>query len=61
VPGVWLLLCTDGLTNEVGQDQIVSLMETSDEIGGAADALVELALANGGHENIGVAVAELCD
>jgi len=59
VPGVWLLLCTDGLTNEVGQDQIVSLMETSDEIGGAADALVELALANGGHENI--AVAELCD
>jgi serine/threonine protein phosphatase PrpC len=59
VPGVWLRLGTDGLTNEVGQDQIASLMETRDEIGGAADALVEVAFANGGHENI--AVAQICD
>jgi PPM family protein phosphatase len=58
-PGDRVLLCTDGLTNEVRQDQIVSVLETTDDLAGVADALVELALANGGNDNVAVVVADI--
>jgi protein phosphatase len=60
-PGDRVLLCTDGLTGEVGQEHIVSLMETTGDLAGVADALVELALANGGNDNVAVVVADVCD
>ena len=54
-PGSRLLLCTDGLTNMVDDEDIASLLG-----GGAAadacDALVEAALANGGIDNVTVIV-----
>jgi protein phosphatase len=60
-PGDRVLLCTDGLINEVRQEQIVSVMETADGLADVADALVDLALANGGHDNVAVVVADVCD
>jgi serine/threonine protein phosphatase PrpC len=53
-----LLVCTDGLFNEVPNDEIASLMATEDAQE-AADALVELALSRGGRDNISVVIAEI--
>ena len=58
-PGDWLLLCTDGLTRHVTDEQIAALL------GGAADAdsacrdLVAAALAGGGHDNVTVVAARV--
>jgi len=54
-----LLLCTDGLFNEVAEDDIPSLMGGAQEVRPVADALVEQALSNGGRDNIAVVVAEV--
>jgi serine/threonine protein phosphatase PrpC len=59
VPGDRLLLCTDGLINEVPDDEIGSLLATTEEIQAIADALVELALSRGGRDNVAVVVAEI--
>jgi protein phosphatase len=58
-PGDRLLLCTDGLFNEVVEDGITSLMGGAQQVGPVADALVEQALSNGGRDNIAVVVAEV--
>jgi serine/threonine protein phosphatase PrpC len=52
-----LLVCTDGLFNEVANDEIASLMATTDDLQATADALVELALSRGGRDNVSVVVA----
>lgn len=57
LPGDRLLLCTDGLVNEVPVEEVRSVMEAMDDPGAAAEALVEQALSNGGSDNIAVAVA----
>ncbi len=54
-----LLLCTDGLFNEVAENDIPSLMGGAQEVRPVADALVEQALSNGGRDNIAVVVAEV--
>lgn len=54
-----LLLCTDGLFNEVADNDIRALMGGAQKVGPAADALVERALSNGGRDNIAVVVAEV--
>ena len=48
-----LLICTDGLTNAVEDDEICRIALSSD-IGQAADSLVEKANENGGQDNITV-------
>jgi protein phosphatase len=58
-PGDRLLLCTDGLVNEVRPEDIASAMASDRELADIADALVELALANGGHDNVAVVVADV--
>jgi protein phosphatase len=60
VAGDRLLLCTDGLFNEVPEPDITSLMTTTDDVAGTADALVERAVSNGGRDNIAVVIAEFC-
>jgi protein phosphatase len=52
-----LLLCTDGLTNMVDDNGIGSLLAKGDPAE-ATDALVEVALANGGIDNITVIVVQ---
>jgi serine/threonine protein phosphatase PrpC len=54
-----LLLCTDGLFNEVLDDEIASLLAATEDVRATADALVELALSRGGRDNVAVVVAEI--
>lgn len=50
-----LLLCSDGLSSEVGDDVIGELLGAADPAA-AARALVDAALAAGGHDNVTVVV-----
>ncbi len=59
-PGDRVLLCSDGLINEVGQEQIAAVMVTAQDLADIPDTLVDLALANGGHDNVAVVVADVC-
>src|SRR5262249_57654892 len=52
-----LLLCSDGLSNKVGPDEMVSLLEAEDSITATCRKLVELANERGGEDNITVIVA----
>lgn len=55
-----LLVCSDGLFNEVEDDEIGSLLRTATDVDAVADALVERALSNGGRDNVSVVVADVC-
>jgi protein phosphatase len=68
-PGVWsmdvdpgdrLLVCSDGLSDLVGEPQIEGLLLTPDPDEAAA-SLVEAALAGGGRDNVTCLVADLVD
>lgn len=52
-----LLLCTDGLTDMVDEAEIENVLNNSDSAKLSCQALVDLALRNGGHDNITVIVA----
>jgi protein phosphatase len=54
-PADLFLLCSDGLSNEVGPDGMLAALASGD-CERAAEALVALALANGGRDNITVVV-----
>ena len=49
------LLCSDGLSNEVEDEEIATVLAAGD-CQHAAEELVRLALANGGHDNVTVVV-----
>jgi PPM family protein phosphatase len=53
----YLLLCTDGLTNMVTDDQIAAILTREQDPGTASAALVDEALANGGEDNVTAVVA----
>jgi protein phosphatase len=59
-PGDLLLLCSDGLFNLVPDDEIGSQLVSGSTPQETVDALVELALARGGDDNVSVVVAEVC-
>jgi PPM family protein phosphatase len=59
LPGDRLLLCTDGLFNEVSDEEILSLVDATDDLSAAVDALVDRAVSEGGHDNVTVVVAEV--
>ena len=61
VVGDRLLFCSDGLFNEVSDDDIASVMQGAADIQAAADELVELAVSRGGRDNVSVVVAEICN
>ena len=54
-----LLLCSDGLTEHVTDDEIAAVLIGEADQGSAADRLVALARAGGGSDNITVVVADL--
>lgn len=60
IVGDRLIMCSDGLSNEVPDDEIASLAAGTEDIGAAADRLVELAQDRGGHDNISVVIADIC-
>ena len=61
VAGDRVLLCSDGLFNEVGTDQISSVLRRLDDPTEAADELVRLANEGGGRDNITVVVVDVVD
>jgi serine/threonine protein phosphatase PrpC len=54
-----ILLCSDGLTNEVGTEQIAGTLASTAEPVAAARALVEAAVAHGGNDNVTVLVVDV--
>ena len=57
-PGDKFLLCSDGLTNMVEDQDILRLVKREASLEKAAHKLVELANQNGGRDNISVVLAE---
>lgn len=53
-----VLMCSDGLTNMLEDEDIRMIMSEHDNIAGKAEALVEAANENGGKDNIAVIVIE---
>lgn len=56
VPGDMIILCSDGLTNYVGEDTIFSLSRSVDQ---PADILAQAALSGGGGDNVTVVTLKL--
>lgn len=59
VPGDRLLLCSDGLFNELSSEEIAALMNGAADPQAAADALVERALSRGARDNVSAVIAEI--
>ena len=60
-PGEQLLLCSDGLTDMVTDEQIASELSKQRTPQAACDALVQCALDNGGKDNVTVLLASAQD
>lgn len=56
--GQTVLMCSDGLTNMVDDDEILTIIKGQRDIAGKAEALVNAANNNGGRDNIAVVVVE---
>ncbi len=54
-----LLLCSDGLTEELSDHLITSCLQSNPAIAQAVVALVEAAIAKGGHDNITVVIVAI--
>jgi len=54
VEGDVILLCSDGLSNMVGDDEILSIIKKNKNVVDMADELVKVANHNGGKDNIGI-------
>lgn len=57
-PGERLLLCSDGLCNEVSDQEIAGVLRSTDDPQLAATTLAELARGHGGRDNITVLVVD---
>ncbi len=58
-PGDVVLLCSDGLTDLVWEDEIYKTVRTRKDVKSAAEALVDLANQRGGHDNITVVLLSM--
>lgn len=59
VPGERFLLCSDGLTGEVPDSEIVGVLAAEGDPSTAAVRLVEKAVASGGHDNVTVVIVDV--
>lgn len=48
----WILLCSDGLSDEMSDSEIQEILRTSESPKSACQALLDRALGKGGHDNI---------
>lgn len=53
-----IILCSDGLTDELADPDIAKVLETATDADDAADKLISHALANGGRDNVSVVVVD---
>ena len=58
-PGDTILLCTDGLTDLVWDDEISKIIRSKKDLKHAAEELVSLANSRGGHDNITVVLMSM--
>ncbi len=58
-PGDTILLCTDGLTDLIWDDEILKVIRSKKDMKHAAEALVNLANERGGHDNITVVIMSM--
>lgn len=58
-PGERFIICSDGLTNEVGDADIERIVGHHDDPQQAAEELVRTAVENGGRDNVTVIVVAL--
>jgi len=58
-PGSRLLLCSDGLTNELDEQEIAQVLLDTPDVEAAASELVRSALQRGGTDNVTVVVIEV--
>ena len=56
--GDWLLLCSDGLNDELEDQEIATILRTHAQLEAAADELIAQALAKGGKDNVSVVLVE---
>jgi protein phosphatase len=56
--GDWLLLCSDGLNDELEDGEIAQILRANAAPDAAADALIAAALARGGRDNVSAVVVE---
>jgi protein phosphatase len=54
--GDWVLLCSDGLTDELNDPAIIEVMRQSSSPDAAADGLINGALDRGGRDNVSVII-----
>ena len=59
VAGDRVLVCSDGLFNELSSVDISSFMSSGQSVGEVADNLINQAIANGARDNVSVVVAEV--
>lgn len=57
-PGTTILMCSDGLSNMVTDEEIADLLERPGNVKEKGKALIRLANANGGKDNIAVVLIE---
>ncbi|WP_375503675.1 PP2C family protein-serine/threonine phosphatase [uncultured Jatrophihabitans sp.] len=58
-PGERFLICSDGLSSELDDESISSVLSVSGPAGDAAEGLVEAAILAGGRDNVTAVVVEL--
>jgi PPM family protein phosphatase len=54
----WLLLCSDGLNDELEDSEIAEVLRTHSQLEKATEALIEAALAKGGRDNVSAVVVQ---
>lgn len=60
-PGDRILLCSDGLSNELSESELAEIAGADADLASIVDALVAAANAHGGRDNITVALVEFDD
>ena len=55
-----LLLCSDGLSNKVTQEELASILSDASALSEKAEALIELANTYGGEDNISLSIIDAC-
>ncbi len=56
--GQTILICSDGLYNNLSEGELATIIRSSDSVNQKVDSLINLANTNGGNDNIAVAIWE---
>lgn len=54
-----LVVCTDGLFNELSREEIANVIASGGDVTDMVDNLIDGAIAHGGHDNVSVVVGEV--